>query len=341
MLAKIQHWLENIFETANGPSRRPLLNKHHQSNIPGLYIIGDLAGAPVIKLAMEQGYEVVQHIASLPQSKSDDPEVLDIIVVGAGAAGLNAALAAQDKGMRVLVLEKEKIANTIENFPEGKWVYAEPDSRPPKGKLWLDGARKEDLVRRWHQIVEENHLEVHTEEPATEIRKQGDIFHITTPKATYRARRVILATGQRGNPRKLGVPGEEQEHVYHRLYSPRKYKNEDILVVGGGNSAVEAALTLSEQNRVVLSYRGGEFRRLFKDNQRLLDQAIAEGRIKVIFHSQVREFREKSALLVVDRGGHEEEIEVLADHAFVLIGAELPVKFLKSIGIRLENEWEG
>jgi thioredoxin reductase (NADPH) len=120
----------------------------------------------------------------------------------------------------------------------------------------LDGAQKEDLIERWSQIVTENDLDVRTEEPLTGLEREGNTFSVTTPKGTYRCARIILATGQRGNPRKLGVEGEEREAVYHRLYSPRKYRDEDILVVGGGNSAIEAALTLSEQNRVILSYRG-------------------------------------------------------------------------------------
>ena len=341
MFAKIQNWLEDLFATANGPSRRPLLTKNLESNIPGIYIVGDLAGAPVIKLAMAQGYDTIEHIAALPKLTSSDKAVRDLVIIGAGASGLNAALAAKDKGMTAVVLEKEKIANTIENFPEGKWVYAEPDSKPPKGKLWLDGAQKEDLVQRWHQIVKENELDLRTEEPVTGIEKANDVFVVTTPENTYKAHRVILATGQRGNPRKLGAAGEEQEHVYHRLYSPRKYKNEDIVVVGGGNSAVEAALTLSEQNQVTLSYRSGGFKRVFKDNERLLNEAIAAGKVNVLFNSNVTEFKANTAAISIDKGGHQDEVEVGADHAFVLVGAELPIKFLKSVGIKLENEWEG
>ncbi len=341
MFGRIQQWLEDIFALSNGPSRRPLLSKNLESNIPGIFIVGDLAGAPVIKLAMEQGFETIEHIASLPKLSANNPEVLDLVIVGAGASGLNAALAAKDKGMSAVVLEKEKIANTIENFPEGKWVYAEPDTVPPKGKLWLDGAQKEDLVARWNQMVDENGLDVRKEEPVTAIEKKDDVFHVTTPKGSYKSHRIVLATGQRGNPRKLKVPGEDLEHVYHRLYSPRKYKNEDILVVGGGNSAVEAAITLSEQNRVVLSYRSGEFKRVFKDNERLLNEAIAAGKVKVVFNSNVKAFTGKKATLTIDKGGHEEEMEVGADHAFILVGAELPIRFLKSIGIKLENEWEG
>lgn len=342
MLSQLTKSIDGILTSGDMAERRPALKAHNESNLKGLYVIGDLAGAPVIKLAMSQGVEVVEHIAAKPDARASDSDVYDLIVAGAGAAGLNAALAAKEKGLRTLVLEKGKLANTIENFPESKWVYAEPDQTPPKGKLWLDGARKEDLIRRWHQIVRESALDVRTEEGLKSLEPQKDgSFRVVSEKTVYRARRVLLATGQRGNPRQLGVPGEEQERVYHQLYSPRHYKDEDILVVGGGNSAVEAALVLSEQNRVRVSYRGSEFARLFKDNERKLNQAVAEKKIELILNSNVKEFGAKDATLEVDRGGHRENIVVPCRHAFVLIGAELPVRFLKSLGIKMENEWNG
>ena len=343
MIRKVQEKLEVVLTSADMAQPRPALKKNNESNIPGLYIIGDLAGAPVIKYAMAQGFEVIEHLAAKSDAKSNDPAVFDLLIIGGGAAGLNAALAAKDKGLRALVLEKGKVANTIENFPEGKWVYAEPDSTPPKGKLWLDGARKEDLLARWEQIVTENQLDVRPEEGLKSLKKQPDGSFLATSEkgGEYRARRIILATGQRGNPRKLKVPGEERENVYHRLYSPRHYRNEDILVVGGGNSAIEAALVLSEQNRVRLSYRSGEFSRIFKDNERKLNEAVAAKRIELILNSSVKEFGEGKARLEIDRGGHQESVEVLCQHAFVLVGADIPVKFLKSLGIRLENEWTG
>ena len=345
MIKSLQSWLAgNLFAAADGPSRRPQLSADFESNIPGLFVVGDLAGAPVIKLAMEQGYNVIEHIASLPRAgvTETDNHVLDVLIVGAGAAGLNAALAARDRGLSCILLEKAKIANTIENFPEGKWVYAEPDSMPAKGKLWLDGAQKEDLIGRWHQIVEDNEIDVRTEEPLTAVEKEDGLFTATTDKQTYRARWIVLATGQRGNPRKLGVEGEDQEHVYHRLYSPRHYKDEDILVVGGGNSAIEAALTLCEQNRVVLSYRSAEFSRLFKDNREALDRAVRAGRIRVLFNSNVKSFGVDEAVLTVTaevEDAHEEAVPM--QHGFVLVGSEVPVRFLKLLGIKLENEWSG
>ncbi|MGI9534261.1 MAG: NAD(P)/FAD-dependent oxidoreductase, partial [Thermodesulfobacteriota bacterium] len=288
MLNKIKQNIENKVETllslGTGDRQRPQINKNFESNIPGLYIIGDLAGAPVIKLAMEQGFNVINYIASLSDAKPDNPDIYDVVVVGAGASGLNAALTAKDQGLKCIVLEKGKIANTIENFPEGKWVYAEPDKTPPKGKLWLDGAQKEDLINRWNQIIDTNDIDVRLMEPLEEVRREKDIFEVKTPKSTFKTKRIVLATGMRGNPRKLEVPGEDSEKVYHQLYSPRKYNEENIMVVGGGNSAIEAAITLSDQNKVYLSYRKGEFARIFKDNERLLNEKVASGKIELVLN---------------------------------------------------------
>ncbi len=340
-LGRARSFVLGVLESGTGDARRPVLRRHNESNVRGLFIVGDLAGAPVIKLAMAQGFDVIEHIATLPGARGGDPGVLDVLVVGAGAAGLNAALAARDRGLSCLVLEKEKIANTIEDFPEGKWVYAEPDQTPPRGKLWREGATKEDLVARWRSIIHENALDVRTEEPLESLYRKGVTFEARTPKATYRARRVILASGQRGTPRKLGVPGADQERVYHRLYSPRKYHDETILVVGGGNSAVEAALTLAERNRVVLSYRGERFFRLFKDNEGRLDEAVKAGRIEILLRSNVESLESGSARLRVASDRGEESRTLPFDHAFVLIGADAPVRFIKSLGIRLEGEWNG
>ncbi|MCL5671301.1 MAG: NAD(P)-binding domain-containing protein, partial [Acidobacteria bacterium] len=157
----------------------------------------------------------------------------------------------------------------------------------------------------------------------------------------YRTRHVILATGQRGNPRKLGVPGEEQERVYHRLYSSKEYRGENILIVGGGNSAAEAAITLSEHNPVTLAYRGDQFYRLFKDNSGLLEDAAVSGRLKTCLNSTVLEFGDKVATLQTERDGKKSVEKIPFDYAFVLVGSEFSGKFLKSLGLRLENEWNG
>ena len=342
MLKAIDNWILGILNSGTAEAPRPAFDRNNQSNIPGLYIIGDLAGAPVIKLAMEQGYNVIEHLASLPDVEAADANALDVIIIGSGASGLNAALQAKEHGMSYVVLEKESVASTIQNFPEGKWVYAEPDATPPKGKLWLDGATKEDLLERWQQIVDDNGLDVRTDDGVDTIEKSGDMFNVTTTGGNkYTGKRVVLAIGQRGNPRKLGVSGEDREAVYHRLYSPKHYRDEDILVVGGGNSAIEAAIVLAEQNRVTLSYRKGEFARIFKDNERKLNEAVDAGKIKLLLNSNVTEFGDGSATLDVKEGDDKRQESLPYQHAFVLIGAELPVKFLQKQGIRLEGEWTG
>lgn len=310
---------------------RPQLSDTLESNIPGLYIAGDLAGAPVVKLAMEQGHDVAHRVMAELRSPAGG-EAIDIAVIGAGAAGLTAALEAKAAGFRVVVLEKSHLAATIEDFPEGKWIYDEPVSRPLKGRLWLAGATKEELLERWQADVAE--LDIRLDEPVTAIRRERDAFTVTTSRAPYHARRVILATGQRGNPRWLGVPGEDSERVMHRLYSPRKHDGERILVVGGGNNAVEAALVLAERNHVTLCCRS-DFSRLYRDNARRLKEARAAGRIDAVTESSVTRFDESTAML---RAGGEDRA-IPFDHAFVLIGAETPVAFLKSLGIRLEAEW--
>ncbi|MFQ5647221.1 MAG: NAD(P)-binding domain-containing protein [bacterium] len=326
-----------ILRSGAGPAPRPVVDENLESNVPGMFIAGDLAGAPVIKLAMEQGFQVINHIASLPDGKGSDPDCYDVLICGAGPAGINAAFQAKEKGLSYLLLEKSKVANTIEDFPEGKWIYAEPDSVAPKGKLWLEGSTKEELLTCWHKLIDNHEIEIKVGEEVTGVAKEGETFRITTRQGEYQARRVLLGIGQRGNPRKLKVKGEEQEQVYHRLYSPRHYRNENILVVGGGNSAIEAALTLAEENKVTLSYRKDSFFRIFKDNERKLKEAQAAGKLEVLFNSNVREFGEKSGKLAV---GQKEEREIPYDHAFVLVGAEMPVKFLKNAGIKMEGEWD-
>src|SRR5258708_3610575 len=168
--------LSGILASPNMPSPRPVLDDHSQSNVLGIYVTGELAGAPVVKLAMEQGYKVAHHIASLPDARANNPAVYDLLIVGSGAAGLNAALEAQSAGLRVIVLEKEKFANTLQNLPEGKWIYTEPHDRPVTGMLSLPEATKEDLVDLWQQDVVRNSLNVRTGEEVQSIHKVGEAF---------------------------------------------------------------------------------------------------------------------------------------------------------------------
>ncbi len=322
-----------ILNSPNMPSPRPVVNDHHESNVPGIYIAGELAGAPVVKLAMEQGYAVAHHIAGQADARGNDPSVYDAVILGAGAAGLTAALELQQLGLRVIVFEKSKLANTIDTLPDGKWIYTEPEDRPAMGRLWLEESTKEDLVVRWRADIELSQLNVRVEEGVTGVKKRGKLdFEITTGKGVYRARRVIVAIGKSGDARKLEVPGEDSGKVHYRLYHPKTYSGKTVLVVGGGNSAIEAAVALSADARVTLSYRGASFYRVSKANERKLDEAVKRGHLEVLLNSRVTHFGPDTYSL--DTGG-----ERPFDHAFVLIGSKPPTEFLHSIGLRLENEW--
>ena len=309
----------------------PVLDDNYQSNVPGLYIVGDLAGAPVVKLAMEQGWKAAHHIATLNGSSSSDPSFLDLLVVGAGAAGLNAALEAQKLGLKVAVIEKARVANTIAELPAGKWIYTEPADRPAVGELPLRETTNDELSADWEAQAFASGFPIYTNE-ALIASSAGPTAasEAKTTKRTQFARRVLLAVGKSSTPRKLGVPGEDLlPKVEHKLYNPNKYHGERILVVGGGNSAVEAAIALSANNEVTLSYRGNEFDRVSKENARRLKASS----VRVRTGTNVTAFGPSSYII----NGKEAPY----DRAFVLIGSDAPYAFLRSLGIRFETDWPG
>lgn len=325
-----------FLESGNMPTRRPMLSTDFESNVPNLYIVGDLAGAPVVKLAMEQGAHAAEVIAKRLAKPSGTGT--DVIVIGAGASGLNAAMLLQDKGFRVVILEQRKLASTIEDFPEGKWIYDEPTAREKTGPLWLKQSTKEELLGEWHRQAEERKLDIRYGASVSGLERHKDSLTVVTMDGQrYDARKVILASGQRGTPRRLNCPGDDLDTVSHRLYSPKHYHDEKILVVGGGNSAIEAALALCDKNKVTLSYRAPQFTRVFSDNLRRIKEAMASGKVEVVFESEILRFSPGQYVMKTKAGEEKRDF----DHAFILIGAELPTKFLKSLGIKLENEWEG
>jgi NosR/NirI family nitrous oxide reductase transcriptional regulator len=334
MFARVRTFVEGILHSPDMPSPRPVIDDRFESNVPGIYVIGELAGAPVVKLAMEQGYTVAHHIGSLPNARGNDPNVYDVLIAGSGAAGLNAALEAQQLGLRTIVLEKGKVANAIQELPEGKWIYTEPHDRPVAGSLWLEEATKEDLTIRWQEDVLRSRLELRTNDGVVSIEKASEnSFTVRTDGGTsYRARRIIIATGKSGTPRKLGIPGEESDRVHHKFYTSKPYRGKTILVVGGGNSAVEAAVALAEHARVTLAYRGSDFYRISKANAR----ALQDARLEVILNSKIIRF-DSDSYTIAGEGTAEQPRPY--DHAFVLIGSEPPSAFLHSLGLRLESDW--
>jgi thioredoxin reductase (NADPH) len=330
--------------------RVPLVNENFETNVEGLFIAGELGGMGLIKTAINEGRlaaEAVRrrleelgirreapHGNGEPGSQAEG-EPFDIAVVGAGPAGLSASLTAQQYGLRYVTLEQGEVATTIRNYPRHKFLMAEPVEMPLYGSLYVGDGAKESLLGVWEAIIANTGVRIRTNERVEEIRRDPALgcFALKTPGGEHRARFVVLAIGKRGVPRKLGVPGEGLGKVAYRLIEAEEYAGKDILVVGGGDSAIEAALGLSNagRNRVTLSYRGRDFTRARERNQAMLAEREAGDLLTVLRGSQVREI--SAAAVVLEMEG--ERCEIPNDFVFVLIGGESPEDFLRKTGIQV------
>lgn len=307
----------------------PILDEYLQTNLPGLYIAGELGGMGLIRNAIGQGIRTVQHLSSQLQTYRNGH--LDVLIVGAGPAGLAAALTAKSQGLKFAVLEQGDIGGTILQYPRRKIVMTAPVELPLYGKLKLTETSKESLLGLWEKIITKTQLSIRTNEKVLEIAKKESGYMVTSPSAAYEAYKVVLAIGRRGTPRKLGVPGENLSKVCYRLIEAESYQNCDLLVVGGGDSAVEAAVALASQtgNRVTLSYRKSEFSRIKDRNEKHIQEYAKQRKINVVFNSEVKEISEDQILLNTPTGIK----EMPNQYVFIFAGGEMPYDFLRKTGI--------
>lgn len=260
-------------------------------------------------------------------------KIYDLIIVGCGPAGLSAGLRAKELGLNFLILERAKVCNFIlENYISGKDVSCVPDNLELKGNLWFKKCKVEKLLAKWQKIAKE--LNVHENEEVVNIEKKEN-FLVKTNKGEYISRNVIVAIGKEAKPRKLNVRGENMKNVFYKLKNPKEFKGKKIIIVGGGDSAVEAALELCKENKVSVSYRREKFFRLNEENSKKIDEAIKSKSLEVIFNSNVKEIKERSIILEIS--GKEKEIE--NDFIFIFAGNELPIEFFKKIeNLKIEND---
>ncbi|NCS87880.1 MAG: 4Fe-4S ferredoxin [Ignavibacteria bacterium CG2_30_36_16] len=313
----------------------PHVSQEFETNIKGLYIAGELGGMGLIKNAVEQGKQALQNITK-NLNKNAQAEY-DVVIVGAGPAGISATLEASKQNLKSVTLEQDSLGGTVYSFPRAKVVMTSPMDLPLHGKIKLGETSKSELLGLWMEILGKYNISINEQEKVESIEKQDDTFIVMTNKGHYTTRAILLSIGRRGTPRKLGVPGEENEKVYYRLLEPELIHEQNILVVGGGDSAIESALLLVEENnKVTLSYRSNSFSRIKPRNLEKINQAANSGEINVIFNSTVVEIKDDEVLLSIENS---EEITIPNDLVYVFAGGELPTKFLEKIGITITKKF--
>jgi len=309
----------------------PLLSTDFSTNVPGLYIVGELGGMGLIYNACTQALQCMRGIVKESLPKVDG--VHQVAIIGAGPAGLAASAAAVEAKLDYVTLDQESIGGTVLHYPRHKIVMTRPVEFPIYGKVKVDTIKKEDLLGVWQDIIAKTGVQVRTQTRVERVKKTDDgIFEIHTSQGVLRSQRVVLAMGRRGSPRKLGVPGEDLGKVCYRLLEPENYSGKRCLVVGGGDSAIEAALALAEAGAAVhLAHRRKVFDRIKPKNQSRLDEAIAAKSLTVLLEASPTEIGAERVKL--DVAGAATEID--NDFVLVFIGGVLPTKFLEEAGVQV------
>lgn len=313
----------------------PHVSQNFETNMKGIYIAGELGGMGLIKNSVEQGYQAVRNIAKTKKSSKEG--VLDLLIVGAGPAGISATLEAKRLELDSITIEQESLGGTVYTYPRAKIVMTQPMDLPLVGKVKLKTTNKDELISLWEKAIKDNDLNIHENTKVDSILPvQNDVFKVRTGDGKeYLTHQVLLATGRRGSPRKLGCPGEDLPKVFYRLLDPEIIFDQDILVVGGGDSAIESALLLKDQNRVILSYRKDKFSRLKPKNRDKILEAIEDGSITCIYNSNVISIATDHVLIKEEESSN----QLPNNLVYIFAGGELPTGFLKNIGIEITRRF--
>jgi thioredoxin reductase len=314
----------------------PQTSPNFETNVPGMFIAGELGGMGLIGNAIEQGRQALEEITKLDGIGKDDH--FDVIIVGAGPAGFAASLGAMKAGLRFATFEQDSLGGTVAHFPRGKLVMTRPAELPIVGMMKFTETTKEKLLEFWQGVEAKTSLKINYKERVEGVvaSADGKGFEVETNKARYPTRTVLLTIGRRGTPRQLGVPGEEASKVVYRLIDPEQYKGQHVLVVGGGDSALEAAHSIADMpgSSVTLSYRSPAFSRAKPKNRDKVESLSAEQRMRVLMSSQVKEIKDGSVVIE-----YEDELVTLKNDAVIVCaGGILPSGFLREIGITVETK---
>jgi thioredoxin reductase/Pyruvate/2-oxoacid:ferredoxin oxidoreductase delta subunit len=326
--------IQLVFGTSKRGMDIPFVNPNFETNVPGLFIAGELGGMGLIRKAVEQGRQAIESIAKL---KGGGPSH-DVVIVGAGPAGIAASLAAKEKNLKFVTLEQENsFGGTVYHYPRNKVVMTAPVQLPIIGKMKFGEVSKEKLLEFWKGVVSRTSLKINFFERMESLKPDRQGFIVKTSRQEYRTRSVLLTIGRRGTPRKLGVKGEERPKVVYNLIDPEQYRGKHVLVVGGGDSALEAALACADERgtTVTLSYRSEAFSRVKQKNRELVQRAEAARKLKVILSSNVEEIGEGTVTL--DQSG--KKLNLKNDAVIVCAGGILPTQFLKDLGVQVDTKY--
>ncbi len=323
-----------VFGTEKRGIEIPHISQEFETNVKGIFIAGELGGMGLIRKAAEQGRQAMDAI----RKRTDATAEFDVIIVGCGPAGISAGLSAMEHKLRYKILEQEEaLGGTVYHYPRQKIAMTAPVELALIGKVKFAEVRKEELLEFWEDVVHKTGLKISFKERMESIERQGQHFVVRTVRGNYTTNSVLLSMGRRGTPRKLDVPGEDQPKVMYRLTDPAQFEGQSVLVVGGGDSALEAAIALSEQRdtEVILSYRSESFSRVKQKNRMLLAQQVEAGRLKVMLNSTVQAIQIDS--VDIDCGNHVSRHP--NDAVIVCAGGLLPTPLLQKIGINFDTKF--
>ncbi len=317
-----------------GTSKRgvdiPHINKTFESNVPGIYIAGELGGMGLIRNATEQGKQAVENIVK--SLRKNHGAEFDLIIVGAGPAGVSASLAAKKNDLKFLLLEQDYLGGTVLTYPRHKIIMTSPFNLPLYGKFRFLETKKEVLLGLWKELILKYGIPIKENCKAELISRVNDLFNVSTScNEDFSTAHVLLTIGRRGTPRKLNVPGENSEKVAYSLMEPEDINAKKILIVGGGDTAIEAALLLADNNIVTVSYRSDAFGRIKPGNMKAIENAMESGRIIVMFKTNLKKIDEEEVTISTDSG----EIKIDNDLVFIFAGGELPTQFLEKAGVNM------
>jgi len=314
----------------------PNVQPNFETNVPGIFVAGELGGMGLIRNAVEQGRQAMENIAK-SVSTSDSKAPLDVVIIGAGPAGFSASLYAQEHRINYITLEQDTLGGTVAHYPRGKIVMTAPVKLPIIGQVRFGETTKEILVNFWRDAEQKSGIHINAKERMEKIAKVDGGYRVKTEKATYHTKTVLLAIGRRGTPRKLGVTGEELSKVVYHLDDSAQYRYRNVLVVGGGSSALESALAIANETdtNVTLSYRGNTFQKANPANVAAIDEAAKAGKLQILMQSTIKRIGSKDVTILYQG----RELDLANDNVIICAGGVLPTTILQDLGIDIETKY--